>query len=605
MKYQYDYDVKDDLMELLEEKADFLGESVLAHYMEIYHNEKNPSMRNLLKFCIYRLSANLTDIELRSFDCDVSRGVIEAFPQTYSWLKDSVIEHQTDKNRNDIPTKYQLRINDTIFRGDTMTSIWTTLKDYVKLKTGTYKLNSDDSWELFVLQNYKKIDLSYHAGQFIQLGHSIGNFIPVPPGFNVGRSNFGRWDYWDLTLFQIHQWYVDNQKESHYINNHALEVLFSNDKNKQFSIINCQKWLESFGTWQRFIQKNYMESFVDKNGKPKKFFKRHSLEYPLPKTTGEFEEFFKTVNECIADRGKAIINRLIENDFVSEGETKSNSRSTFLERIKFFIRCTRPSIYLRSLLYDLKEDTIWHLGRATSILSLILASSYAFIILMIYIFSGNYLDQFGLLKRFKFSELVEFKFSMSGNYFNDISIGIFLAILAFALFGICIKGIYQRTGFKKKFLKMIAITGWVGAVICIIGYSAVHWFLHSEMGWSWSGKVGYVKATNYFNVILLFGSILSLVIAILWLLSIVLNCFLKSTRKDILQWFLTLLMICYGIPIVLFLLENIITLIGALCVWKICSIFGSSVANDESKIKVFDSHGNYVGTIDKNSDNLK
>lgn len=249
----------------------------------------------------------MSDRESRNFDCDVSRGVIESFPQTYSWLKNSVIEHQTDGNGNVIPMKYQLRTSDTVFRGDTMTSIWTTLKEYAKLKTGTHRIDEADSWELFILRNHKKIDLSYHAGRFIQLGHSIGNFMPVPPGFNVGRSNYGKWDYWDLTLSQIHQWYMDNPGHSEYINNRALEILFANDRNKQTSIFNCGMWLKSFETWERFIQQNYMESFVDKNGVPKRFFKSHSLNNPLPTTIKEFEEFFKTVNECIMVRGKRII----------------------------------------------------------------------------------------------------------------------------------------------------------------------------------------------------------------------------------------------------------------------------------------------------------
>lgn len=161
MKYQYDYDVKDELMALLTEKANFSGVNVLSHYMEVYRNEKNPSTRNLIKFCIYKLSARLSDRESKNFDCDVSRGVIESFPQTYSWLKNSVIEHQMDRNGNVIPMKYQLRTSDTVFRGDTMTSIWTTLKEYVKLKTGTHMIDETDSWELFILRNHKKVDLSY------------------------------------------------------------------------------------------------------------------------------------------------------------------------------------------------------------------------------------------------------------------------------------------------------------------------------------------------------------------------------------------------------------------------------------------------------------
>lgn len=350
MKYQYDYDVKDEFMALLTEKANFSGVNVLSHYMEIYRDEKNPSTRNLIKFCIYKLSAQLSDRELRNFDCDVSKGVIDSFLQTYSWLKNSVIECQVDTNGNVVPMKYQVRTNATVFRGDTMTSIWTTLKEYAKLKTSTHMIDENDSWELFMLRNYKKIDLSYHTGRFIQLGHSIGNFIPVPQGFNVGRSNWGKWDYWDLTLYQIYQWYRDNNIQRGYYNNRALETLFRNDRNKQTSIEYCVLWLERFRTWENFVKQNCMESFVDKKGVPKRFFKNHSLNYPIPKTIKEFEEFFKTVNECITNRGKAIINILIQQGYISTEETElseEKEESKNIQRIKDFFENLRSIIYLK------------------------------------------------------------------------------------------------------------------------------------------------------------------------------------------------------------------------------------------------------------------
>lgn len=110
-----------------------------------------------------------------------------------------------------------------------MTSIWTTLKEYIKLKTGVSKINENDTWEMFILRECQRINLSFNAGLFLELGHSIGNFIPVPQGFNVGRSNWGKWDYWGLTLYQIYQWYRDNSVQRGYYNNQALETLFRND----------------------------------------------------------------------------------------------------------------------------------------------------------------------------------------------------------------------------------------------------------------------------------------------------------------------------------------------------------------------------------------
>lgn len=50
-----------------------------------------------------------------------------------------------------------------------MTSIWTTLKEYIKLKTGVSKINENDTWEMFILRECQRINLSFNAGLF--LGH--------------------------------------------------------------------------------------------------------------------------------------------------------------------------------------------------------------------------------------------------------------------------------------------------------------------------------------------------------------------------------------------------------------------------------------------------
>lgn len=187
MEYRYDYDVKDDLLTLMENKQDFSGMEELADYLTMYHNERNFQKSALLKFCIYKLSANLSDVELKTFDCDVSKDVIESFPKTYRWLEDFNCQYQRNST-----VKYELVNGEKSFRGDTMTSVWTVLKEYIKTKTGTYRISENDRWETYILREIDKINISKDAAEFIQLSHSIGDFIPVPPGFNTGRSNFGK-----------------------------------------------------------------------------------------------------------------------------------------------------------------------------------------------------------------------------------------------------------------------------------------------------------------------------------------------------------------------------------------------------------------------------
>lgn len=603
MKYRYDYDVKDDVMELLQRKNDFSGAEELRYYFQIYQNEENSIKKNLMKFCIYKLSANLADAEIKSFDCDVSKGIIESFQKTYAWLSDSICQNQKDRNGNSSPVKYELLSGNTSYRGDTMTSIWTTLKEYIKLKTGVSKINENDTWEMFILRECKKINLSFHAGEFLELGHSIGNFIPVPQGFNVGRSNWGKWDYWDLTLYQIYQWYRDNNIQRGYYNNRALETLFRNDRNKQTSIEYCVLWLERFGTWENFVKQNCMESFVDKKGVPKRFFKNHSLNYPIPKTIKEFEEFFKTVNECITNRGKAIINILIQQGYVSAEETEQleeKEESKNIQRVKDFFENLRPVVYLKFLIEDLREDFKGNFGRAMTTLSFVLALVYAFILWIGYLFSGEYVRQLKALKELRLSELWEFKGTTISNYLNNWAGTVFLILLAVALFGICVKGIYQRSGIKKKFLSIFSMIGWIGTALCVLAFRAIHYFLRSDIGWSWAKKVGHIKVTNIFNVLLMALGAVAVVMTVPWFISIIVNCFLRSTRKDFLFWVATFALMFIAIPIILFLLENMVGVLLALVILKVLWVVLSLGNKDDgSRVEIYDENGNVIGVMEK------
>lgn len=173
MRYQYDYDVKEDLIELLQEKNNFSGQPELEHYLQVYRNEKDEIKRNLMKFCIYKLTQYLSDIEVSSFDCDASKEITKSYQKTYSWLEDSVFQNQKDRNGNNSPVKYELLNGNSIFRGDSMTSIWTTLKGYIKLKTGVSKINNDDTWEMYILRESSRINLSANAGRFLGLVNCI------------------------------------------------------------------------------------------------------------------------------------------------------------------------------------------------------------------------------------------------------------------------------------------------------------------------------------------------------------------------------------------------------------------------------------------------
>ena len=56
MVYRYDYDVKNNLIDLLETKQDFAGVLEMPYYLEQYHQETSTARQNLQRFLIYKLS---------------------------------------------------------------------------------------------------------------------------------------------------------------------------------------------------------------------------------------------------------------------------------------------------------------------------------------------------------------------------------------------------------------------------------------------------------------------------------------------------------------------------------------------------------------------
>ena len=189
--------------------------------------------------------------------------------------------------------------------GDTMNTIQTTLSRYIRLvyanefysdkrdiRFFNHKLDKpyDGSLmqctEIFLLtkegficnENERNI-----LKKFIKYNHTLGNFIPIPyceqGRFNGPRSKGGTDDFWDLTLFKIYEWVIQNnlisKKEvvnnlNGKLNNDKLKELLQNADNVNLFIA----WFLSFADyddenineiWKKFIQKNYLEDYVNNN----------------------------------------------------------------------------------------------------------------------------------------------------------------------------------------------------------------------------------------------------------------------------------------------------------------------------------------------------
>lgn len=296
------YDTKHILLNMIAFIRDFYdskGVENLINYINYYNNESDSNKAALERFLIYRMSARSTSTFIRNADCDSLEIVIKDYKRLYPWLKSFEVREQSYEN------KYELYNDENIiFRGDTMTSVQTSLKRYLYMKLGINELPNNINFEEFIFNNIQYLDISENCASFVSYMYSHGNFIPVPQGFNVGRSNVGRWDYWDLTLDCLYQWYLDNSNEIKNDNDCGLEKLFRHapEKDKIWAIDNCKRWLKMFDGWEDFINQNYLKCWVDSNLKPLTLFENHSFEHPVPETLDELEELFKNASYIAFDR---------------------------------------------------------------------------------------------------------------------------------------------------------------------------------------------------------------------------------------------------------------------------------------------------------------
>lgn len=253
----------------------------------------------------------------RGMDFDAIKPIVEVYCQTFESLHNGKLVHKGGKN-------YNIVKDNLVYTGETMNSGLNILKKAMHFSPGyteNYKKISV-SGSFSTRKNIKKfiehLDDFYieanceNLNDFLGLTHSIGNFIPVPQGFNVGR-NLLTSDYWDLALYNIYLWYAT--KNDDYLNRFLIK--------KDINVIeNIKLWLNSFKNWQGFIEKNYLQPFVlhakDSQLRPIPFWDDHFNRYEdyhskktrmtkklalEPQNTEEINQFLERVNRRITSRG--------------------------------------------------------------------------------------------------------------------------------------------------------------------------------------------------------------------------------------------------------------------------------------------------------------
>lgn len=143
--------------------------------------------------------------------------------------------------------------------------------------------------------------------EYIRVNDTVGNFIPVPfisgneGEFNRPRGTGNSYDFWDLAILCIYNFYSDPKGETD--KEHTLEWLLSSKKNADL----CRKWLGMYETWDNFIEQNFMQDFVNQEeahyGKPKELWMGHFKDSVImPNDSKQYTEFFTNASALIHAR---------------------------------------------------------------------------------------------------------------------------------------------------------------------------------------------------------------------------------------------------------------------------------------------------------------
>lgn len=237
-------------------------------------------------------------------------------PDSESKLLQNIYSHLWPEIK-ELKSEYMVNSNSWIY-SDAMISIQTTLNNYIGRKMpevfkkyGVKKVSNKMCIELYETDSAfrKLLDKSEDLSHVIAAYHTLGNYIPVCCGFNIARSGYyGSYDYWDLTLMKIKEYYDIRAAQSgsgDFLNSPEVKIMQLLHCDRE--VVSCCKWLNSYDGWKDFINKNFLQDFVDVNNRPIPLCKGHSWEYPQVQ---DFDEFFKNTWQIIEKRSARMIEML-------------------------------------------------------------------------------------------------------------------------------------------------------------------------------------------------------------------------------------------------------------------------------------------------------
>lgn len=283
-------------------------------------------------------------------DCDVSLLCIVMYVLLSSNIELTDIVDQSESGDG---KKYEIRINENRFKGDTLTSplhllklylgsLWKHIDNNDQLKSEKrykdfYDLFPDGTANngkiLFPVKNRKEIPACFYKHSdviwdamddeikcFLRNYYMFGNYMRVPgnsypvnenrsTSFNMSRSDFGKRDTVDTLLVKIYAYYK-------YDDSSYLKSMFTMKQEELTQ--ETLSWLGEFDGWTDFVDKNALSAFVDeqtmapiclKTGCPVKENELNSYD-AIPKNYEEFLAFFDELSERIALRSESIGEKL-------------------------------------------------------------------------------------------------------------------------------------------------------------------------------------------------------------------------------------------------------------------------------------------------------
>ncbi len=283
-----------------------------------YHKPEDEKVGNIRNFLRYKILVHLKT----GIDCDKD-------PEIFKMYKKLFGSGEFEKDR-------YFKVWGMTLESDTMTSFITIFNIYLRMKFNGdllkqyqqyfgKKVKSElarELWSYFNISKwYEEWDDNDKAvieafNEFAKSTHTLANMALISKGLNKERSAHGKYDFWDLTLMKIREFYLEQETHSDKAGEKLLELSHNEDK----IIDDCKKWLKHFGSnekqdWEDFVEQNCFKCYLE-NNEVKPFFEGHYWENPIGKYTGKTDEEREIIKkeltpeainkivQSIEDRGK-------------------------------------------------------------------------------------------------------------------------------------------------------------------------------------------------------------------------------------------------------------------------------------------------------------